>query len=226
MIKVGKTELRWNKNYELAKKYYEYHGNLSIKNTFITINGYEYDSRGTPLGLWIYTQRKKYHNGTLDDVKIRLLESIGMVWSAKPDYEEEWDKKYALAQLYYSHHGNLDMKKDFKTKNGFDYDPLGVALGEWIVAQRMAYKKGTLPNDKIQKLELIKMIWDVPKERFIHTEITDTRWPKMQTKLLREFNKLLKELAHQSSLEFNQKEDIQYIREQYEKKLFQFTKYY
>lgn len=38
-----KHEEKWNKNYKLAKAYYEYYGNLEISQSFKTINGYDYD---------------------------------------------------------------------------------------------------------------------------------------------------------------------------------------
>ena len=39
--------------YNLAKAYYEHHGNLEIPARFKTINGYEYDENGINLGYWI-----------------------------------------------------------------------------------------------------------------------------------------------------------------------------
>ena len=48
--------------YELAKAYYEHHGNLEIPMKFKTINGYEPEENGVNLGTWIYTQRKHTMN--------------------------------------------------------------------------------------------------------------------------------------------------------------------
>ena len=49
-----------NKSYQIirvAKKYYEYHGNLEIPVKFKTINGYEFNETGINLGIWLASQR-------------------------------------------------------------------------------------------------------------------------------------------------------------------------
>ena len=53
-------EEEWNKKYELAKAFYEHHGDLEIPTNFKTINGYEYDESGVALGIWIFIQRQAY----------------------------------------------------------------------------------------------------------------------------------------------------------------------
>lgn len=77
---------QWQKMYELAKAYYEYHGNLNVAFSFKTLNGYEFDENGLNLGVWIYLQRKKCAN--LKEDKITKLLSIGMIWETKKNREE------------------------------------------------------------------------------------------------------------------------------------------
>ena len=79
----NKLEIDWNKKYELAKAYYEHHGNLEIPHKFKTVNGYEYDNNGKALGPWINAQRQAYKGrGTnkITEEKIDLLSQIGMKW--------------------------------------------------------------------------------------------------------------------------------------------------
>ena len=79
---VDKKEL-WLEKYNLAKIYYEHHGNLEIPQTFKTVNGYEYDENGITLGVWINNQRNAYKvKGTnkITEDQIKLLEEIGMKW--------------------------------------------------------------------------------------------------------------------------------------------------
>ncbi len=124
-------DLQWNKNYELAKKYYEYHGNLEIPVKFKTINGYEYNDTGVNLGTWLYTQRQ---NKNLSDERRNLLSSIGM---SLIDYNDlQWNKNYELAKKYYEYHGNLEIPVKFKTINGYEYNDTGVNLGKWLYTQR------------------------------------------------------------------------------------------
>ena len=125
------NDLQWNKNYELAKKYYEYHGDLEIPQKFKTINGYEYNDTGVNLGAWLYTQRQ---NKNLSDERRNLLSSIGM---RLMDYNDlQWDKNYELAKKYYEYHGNLEIPAKFKTINGYEYNDTGVNLGPWLYTQR------------------------------------------------------------------------------------------
>lgn len=69
--------------YELAKVYYEKHGNLNIRRDFKTINGWEYDEKGFALGYWINNQRQAIEKSRLTDEQIFLLDEIGMIWSLR-----------------------------------------------------------------------------------------------------------------------------------------------
>ena len=77
------NEEKWNKKYELAKAFYEHHGDLEIPTNFKTINGYEYDESGVALGIWISTQRQAFKgqkDSKLDEERIKLLNQIVMKW--------------------------------------------------------------------------------------------------------------------------------------------------
>ncbi len=153
-------ETSWMRNYNLAKKYYEYHGNLRIPQKFKTINGYEYDENGIELGKWLDVQSQKKQAGkTIDPKRLRLLEEIGMVWSKR---EFDWMQSYHLAQKYYEHYGDLNIKYDFITSNGYEYDKNGVKLGAWLANQKLAYQgKGTstIGEYHISLLEEIGVNW-------------------------------------------------------------------
>ena len=75
---MNKLTMTWEDYYELAKAYYEHHGNLEISDRFKTINGYDYDENGVNLGTWIYTQRKSKKDETLLPEREELLIKIGM----------------------------------------------------------------------------------------------------------------------------------------------------
>ena len=152
----------WNKMYELAKKYYEHYGNLKIPKMFKTVNGFEKSEKGYNLGGWISNQRINHKNGTLSEDKIKKLEKIGMMFENVND--DTWNKMYELAKKYYEHYDNLKIPRSFKTVNGYEVDEKGYNLGAWINTQRFSYKKGTLFEDRIEKLEEIDMMWNIRKD--------------------------------------------------------------
>ena len=141
------NDIQWNKNYELAKKYYEYHGNLETSKKFKTINGYEYDETGVKLGIWLANQRA---NKNLSDKRKKLLASIGM--SLRGDNDSQWNENYELAKKYYEYHGNLKIHQKFKTVNGYEYDETGVSLGAWLNNQRQN------KNLSVERKELLRNI--------------------------------------------------------------------
>ena len=152
----------WNKKYELAKTYFEHHGSLEIPYHYKTLNGYEYTEDGMALGRWITNQRQAYKGqGTYKITKnqIKLLEKIGMRFETRYN-NEEWNRKYKLAKAYFEHHGNLEIPRNYKTLNGYEYAEEGTTLGVWIKNQRQAYKEyGTnkITENQIKLLEEIGM---------------------------------------------------------------------
>ena len=152
----GTNDFKWNENYELAKKYYEHHGDLNITCKFKTVNGYEYDESGVNLGWWLDKQR---HNETLSNEKKKLLLAIGMYFE---DYVDiQWNKYYELAKKYFEHHGDLNIACKFKTINGYEYDESGVNLGEWLRHQR---SRKNLSEENKKKLLKIGMYFGSVKD--------------------------------------------------------------
>ena len=95
-------DYEWNKNYELAKEYYEHHGNLEIPHGFKTINGYEKDENGEyNLGRWISSQREAYKGKgahKIAEERIKLLENIGMNWFPKAAVDEKLQQERITTQ--------------------------------------------------------------------------------------------------------------------------------
>ena len=136
----------WNKAFLVAKDYYEINGDLLVKQDEIY--------KDFKLGRWISNQRSCYSAGRqITHERIRLLESIGMVWNAN---EALWEVGYKAAQKYYNEFGNLDVLITVI------YD--GIKLGRWISNQRTArHNKDDshiLTEDRIRRLDDIGMIWE------------------------------------------------------------------
>ncbi len=90
----------------------------------------------------------------LDVVGISLLEELMKI---KYEFEPKiWEECYELAVNYFKTYGNSDISRSFKTDDGILYSEYGYALGNWVAEMRRKYNEGTLEQDKIDKLNLIK----------------------------------------------------------------------
>ena len=154
----------WMYKYNLAKAYFKHNGNLEISQSYKTLNGYEYSEKGIALGTWITNQRQAYKgmgNYKITEEQIKLLEEIGMRFETNYK-EDEWNKKYELAKVYFEHNGNLEIPYSYKTLNGYEYADGGISLGIWLHTQRKAYKgqdANKITETQIKLLEKIRMKW-------------------------------------------------------------------
>ncbi len=143
----------WELMYEKAKQYYKANGHLNIPRRYKTKEGHS-------LGNWIFTQRKVYAGtqyGNLNEVRIKKLEAIGMVWDNVRDLS--WQRYFTEAEAYAKEHGNLNIKATYITKSG-------VKLGSWLSNLR-TYRKNNiqqtyLTKERIEALNKLGMVWDVP----------------------------------------------------------------
>ncbi len=147
----------WECMYEVAKEYYDAHGNLEVEKRFVTKEGYS-------LGAWLNTQRLVYSGksrGNLSQKQIEKLNAIGMRWESSRDIS--WERNYATAKEYYEEHGDL-------LPSVADKAYQGIELGRWIAQLRSYRKSGIcgnyLTDERIKLLDEIGMVWDVPDYLF------------------------------------------------------------
>lgn len=69
-----------------------------------------------------------------------------------------WETMYAEACEYFHKYGNLLPLQRYET-------PTGYKLGQWVVAQRNSYVKGTLLSERVARLEAVGMSWLTLHER-------------------------------------------------------------
>ena len=134
--------MSWEEYYELAKTYYEKHGNLEIS--------YNYETDvGIKLGQWISRQRQ-----SLDPESERgqKLLDIGMRFNKKVIIKP-WEEMFEYAKAYYEEHGNLEIPYKYETDNG-------IKLGQWISGQRQNLNP---ESERGQKLLNIGMIFEKMK---------------------------------------------------------------
>lgn len=118
----------WDKSYSIAKKYYEYYGNLDVHINFKTLDCINYDEKGIDLRNWVNKQRSYYNNGSLSDEKISLLNDIGMIWN-REDNKNKLEKLCKYYNINYKKYKNLldsfmadelFAKLKYLTKNNID----------------------------------------------------------------------------------------------------------
>ena len=144
--------MTWEDYYDLAKAYYEHHGNLEVQVRFKTNNGYEYSEFGTiNLGQWIERQRRRI---TPESEQGKKLLQIGMRFKNIRN-RLSWEEMYNYAKKYYEHHGDLEVSVKFKTNNGYEYDENGtINLGQWIFTQRKKLKQESKRRQKLLQIEM------------------------------------------------------------------------
>ena len=73
---IGKGRIGWNGYYALLLKYKKEHGNIQIKATYETEDGFR-------IGYWLNTQRQQKKRGNLLPVRERKLNELGIIWALR-----------------------------------------------------------------------------------------------------------------------------------------------
>ena len=206
------STLCWEEMYGYARIYYEHHKDLEIPQKFKTSNGWEEDEAGKiNLGSWITYQRQ---NTLLESARGQLLSQIGMRFENKIS-TLSWEEMYEYARIYYEHHKSLEIPRNFKTNNGFEYDEKGsVNLGIWIASQKQLYQKKEMSEEQIILLENIGIKWMSEKvdNKLQQEEIAEKNTRKKQIELLNRTKSLLNHIGNQ---DFGSKEDVDRVNQKF-----------
>ena len=141
----------WDLMYQQARSYYQSYGDLLPPQSYKTPEGYS-------LGQWLHTQRmarKGLLYSRLTAERIQKLDSLGMVWDRRGDYE--WDKRYRALLKYHKKHGHIDAPYNYVTDTGFQ-------LGQWLSHLRQ-YKNAGIRNhvltpEREEQLNALGMTWN------------------------------------------------------------------
>ncbi|KAJ1446200.1 helicase associated domain-containing protein [Pelagophyceae sp. CCMP2097] len=66
--------------------------------------------------------------------------------------EPAWDARYLQLQAYHAAHGDSAVPKRFTLADRFK-------LGTWVGTQRLAYKKGELSPERVERLKAVAFVW-------------------------------------------------------------------
>ncbi|RNH99665.1 hypothetical protein EEZ25_21985 [Micromonospora aurantiaca] len=142
---------RWERGAIHAAAFRAHHGHLRVAVDHITGDGY-------PLGAWIRMQRRAHHAGTLDPAREEALQRLGIEWDP---YQAMWDRGISHAAAYRAEYGHLRVPADHTCPDGY-------RLGQFVIAQRMLRKRGTLSPARIAHLDNLDMMWDKRDHAFIN----------------------------------------------------------
>lgn len=144
--KTAPPDALWRERCDDAKVFFVQHGHLDIPKDYVSASG-------ESIGRWLPFSEKNRQDGSLSEKRIALLDRLGMVWSS----EDKWEKGFGYAQAYFKSHGDLLVRNDYVTKDGY---PLGI----WIANQRFAYKgnvKKWLTDEQKRRLDEIGFVADM-----------------------------------------------------------------
>ncbi len=143
----------WEVYCQEAEAFYRREGHLEIRKRYVTESGLN-------LGAWILTQRRVRAGtvaGNLSERQIKRLDDIGMRWEDKKI--RRFEEGLLALKAFTAENGHGDTGLHYVTEGG-------LPLGKWLSNMRSKYKKGTLEEESIKKLEKAGMIWDVGAYRW------------------------------------------------------------
>ena len=132
-----RTRNPWDNSYEKVKEYYETYGNLKISKAYN-------EKCGQDLNAWLRRQNSLYLNNKLRKDRMDKLAELGFNFGNV--YERQWDANLELVKEYYETYGNLNIPREYVTKQG-------VNLGMWFDHQKLEYRRGNLDSKRRQKLD-------------------------------------------------------------------------
>lgn len=102
---------------------------------------YESDKHGKTLGYWVCFQKSAANNERLCDDRKAKLEKLGFDFRLnQQNYDDKWNNKLKELIIYKS------------AKNGKDPPGGANGIGSWCAVQRSHYRKGTLKQDRMDRL--------------------------------------------------------------------------
>jgi len=102
------------------------------------------------LGRWVKLQRHKKQHGEMSEKRLLLLNQIGFEWDPQ---EAQWAEMFdRLCKYQRAHNGSTRVPRSY---------PQDPELGVWLNTQRRAFKRKTLPQERIDRLDSIGLAWEL-----------------------------------------------------------------
>ncbi|MBR1765147.1 MAG: Helicase associated domain protein [Ruminococcus sp.] len=151
----------WLKRCEMAKAYYDEHGDLRIHKDCV-VDGFN-------LGVWVQLQKQKFKKGELSQERIELLNKIGMEWEYLSDITNA--RSYEVG---FQHLAEFIKEHDPNKIRATTVSPDGYPLGNWVMANRAKYKRGELADEYIERFhQLGYPLDDDEKWDYLYQEVKE-----------------------------------------------------
>ncbi len=150
--KISGISKVWLGHFEELRKYYQLKGTFFISKK---------DKEFLKLQSWLLVQRTTFNQGKLEKEKVKLFEAIG--YSLTTRYYQK--KNLPINEIIDSWELRLNELKEYYEANNSFFIPISDIehrqLLSWIRVQRSNYKKKTLSQERIDKLESIGYSFDI-----------------------------------------------------------------
>ena len=140
----------WYTKYALLKKVYEDTGDANVEKNFCM--------SGVRLGWWLSYQRSCFVENNLTKQRYSLLSSIGVLFDDR--IEIKWKQHFSILEKMYEETGNANVSNTFEIH--------GLKLGQYLALQRKAYRKGKLPQSRVDLLKSIGVSLDISNDNWEH----------------------------------------------------------
>ena len=100
------------------------------------------------LHVWVRSQRRYFLKGSILKERIARLEALGFEWDP---HTALWEENFSKLEAFSAHYGHSDVPREY---NDFQ-------LATWVGSQRSFYAKGTLTQDRINRLEKLGFKWNI-----------------------------------------------------------------
>ncbi len=140
---IERSTRSWDYMYGLLQRFVLLEGHAHVNQSVVL------ESRH--IGSWVNKQRTDYRRSLLSPSQVQKLESLPD-WTWDP-IEDLWYTNYRSLKLYIEQFGNCRIS----AREVFD----GIAIGQWVAAQRARYKSGSMPEEQLLALESLHgWVWD------------------------------------------------------------------
>ena len=133
---------KWNENFDKLCAYKEKHGNTLVPKS----------KKASHFAKWVSKQRQAFKRNKISPDRLGKLNSIGFDFDP---IENEWHKNFNKLVAYKLQHGHMIFEDKRKYKK-YIY----IKLSVWVQNQRKLFRENDLPQEKIDKLEQLGIIWD------------------------------------------------------------------